>query len=406
MKKSAALGRLSALIITAFVDMVGLLMIIPLMPYYARNFGASALMVAMLMSAFTAAQLLAAPFWGRVSDRYGRRPALLVGLGAACIAYIVFAFANTIWLLLLSRVVQGAGGGTTGVVQAYVADAVEPEERAKALGWISAATNVGVALGPPVGSFALKLFHVHGPGLIAAALCLFNIGFAWRYLSESRDMVEAKKVAPRPGASLVAVKHVFTHNKEAAPRLIWVYAIGIGAFQGITAILALFLDDKFGITADHIWVIFTFMGTISVITRAGILGSAVDRWGEVKLSHIGLLMLAVGLAAFPLMPTYVSLYLAVTLIPLGTAFTFPCVTSLLSRVISRNERGLYMGVQQTFGGLARVIVPLFAGYTYDRFGHSIPFYVSAVLVLIGFFVGMGIDDPRKPRGPIPDVVTI
>jgi multidrug resistance protein len=399
-KKNAALGRLSALIITAFVDMVGLLMIIPLLPYYARSLGASALLVAMLMSAFTGAQLIAAPFWGRISDRYGRRPALFAGLAAAAIAYVVFAYANTIWLLLLSRVVQGAGGGTTGVVQAYVADAVEPEERAKALGWISAATNVGVALGPPVGSFALHLAGVHGPGLIAAALCLLNIAFAWRYLSESRDMVEARTVQAKKGASFAAVKHVFTHSKEAAPRLIWVYAIGIGAFQGITAILALFLDDKFHITADHIWVIFTFMGTISVITRAGILGKAVDKWGEVKLSHIGLMMLAVGLAAFPLMPTYVTLYLAVTLIPLGTAFTFPCVTSLLSRVISRNERGLYMGVQQTFGGLARVTVPLFAGFAYDHFGHSVPFYVSAGLVVIGFFVGMGIHDPRNPRGPV------
>jgi multidrug resistance protein len=400
--RSAALGRLTALIITAFVDMVGLLMIIPLMPYYARSFGASALMVALLMSSFTAAQLLSAPFWGRVSDRYGRRPALLFGLGAAAIAYVVFAYANTIWLLLLSRVVQGAGGGTTGVVQAYVADAVEPEERAKALGWISAATNVGVALGPPVGSFALKIFDVHGPGLIAATLCVLNIVFAWRYLSESRDMVEAKHTEPKRGASLAAVKHVFTHSKEAAPRLIWVYAIGIGAFQGITAILALFLDDKFGITADRIWVIFTFMGTISVITRAGILGRAVDRWGEVRLSRIGLVMLAAGLAAFPLMPTYITLYLAVTLIPLGTAFTFPCVTSMLSRVISRNERGLYMGVQQTFGGLARVIVPLFAGYTYDHLGHSIPFLVSSGLVVVGLFVGLGIDDPRKPNRQVQD----
>ncbi len=400
MPRSAALGRLTALIITAFVDMVGLLMIIPLMPYYARSFGASALMVALLMSSFTAAQLLSAPFWGRVSDRYGRRPALLFGLGAAAIAYVVFAYSNTIWLLLLSRVVQGAGGGTTGVVQAYVADAVEPEERAKALGWISAATNVGVALGPPVGSFALKFFDVHGPGLIAATLCVLNIAFAWRYLSESRDMVEAKRVAPKRGASFAAVKHVFTHTREAAPRLIWVYAIGIGAFQGITAILALFLDDKFGITADRIWVIFTFMGTISVITRAGILGKAVDRWGEVRLSRIGLVMLAAGLAAFPLMPTYVTLYLAVTLIPLGTAFTFPCVTSMLSRVISRNERGLYMGVQQTFGGLARVVVPLFAGFTYDHFGHSIPFLVSSGLVLVGLVVGLGIDDPRNPNRQI------
>lgn len=406
MTRNAALGRLTALIITAFVDMVGLLMILPLMPYYARSLGASALMVALLMSSFTAAQLLSAPFWGRVSDRYGRRPALLIGLGAAAIAYVVFAYANTIWLLLLSRVVQGAGGGTTGVVQAYVADAVAPEERAKALGWISAATNVGVALGPPVGSVALKLFHVHGPGLIAAGLCVLNIAFAWRFLSESRDMVEAKHSERKRGASLDAILHVFSHIKEPAPRLIWVYAIGIGAFQGITAILALFLADKFGVTADRIWVIFTFMGTISVITRAGILGKAVDRWGEVRLAHIGLVVLAVGLGTFPLMPTYLTLYIAVTMIPLGTAFTFPCVTSMLSRVISQNERGLYMGVQQTFGGLARVIVPIFAGYTYDHFGHSIPFLVSSGLVLIGLFVSMGIQNPRFPGGELPTAVTI
>ena len=380
--------------------MVGLLMILPLMPFYARTLGASALMVALLMSSFTAAQLLSAPFWGRVSDHYGRRPALLIGLFAAAIAYVVFAYATTLWLLLLSRIVQGAGGGTTGVVQAYVADAVEPEERAKALGWISAATNVGVALGPPVGSFALKIMNVHGPGLIAAGLCLLNIAFAARFLSESRDMVEAKRVPRKAGASLAAIKHVFTHAKDPASRLIWVYAIGIGAFQGITAILALFLADKFGVTADRIWVIFTFMGTISVITRAGILGKAVDKWGEVKLSRIGLVMLALGLAAFPIMPTYVTLYLAVTLIPLGTAFTFPCVTSMLSRVINRNERGLYMGVQQTFGGLARVIVPIFAGFTYDRYGHSIPFWVSSLLVLVGLFIGMGIRDPRKPSGNV------
>ena len=128
----AASGKLFVLIITNFVDMVGLLMIIPLMPFYARELGGGALIVAILMGAFTAAQLLSAPLWGRFSDKYGRRPALLVGLTASCIAYVVFAFATSIWLLLLSRLVQGAGGGTVGVIQAYVADSVEPDNRAKA----------------------------------------------------------------------------------------------------------------------------------------------------------------------------------------------------------------------------------------------------------------------------------
>lgn len=401
MPRNAALGRLSVLIVTAFVDMVGLLMIIPLLPFYARTLGANGLVVTLLLGAFTAAQLLSAPLWGRVSDRYGRRPALIIGLSAAAVSYVVFAFANTLWLLLLSRLVQGAGGGTTGVVQAYVADSVEPEQRAKALGWISAATNVGVALGPPVGSLALKFFHVHGPGLIAAGLCLFNILFATRYLSESRDMVEARDRTTKPTPSLDVMARVVTHSTEPAPRLIWMYAISMGAFQGMTAVLALFLADKFGITADNIWPIFTFMGTISVVMRAGVLGRAVDRWGEVPLSRVGLAMMAVGLAAFPLMPNYPTLAVVVAFLPIGTALTFPCVTSLLSRFINRNERGLYMGVQQTFGGVARVLIPLWAGFAYDHFGHGVPFWTSAILVMGAFALGLGVEDPRKQPAVVP-----
>jgi len=388
-------ARLSALIITAFVDMVGMLMVIPLMPFYARQLGGSALVVTILVSAFTAAQLLSAPLWGRVSDRYGRRPALLVGLSAAAIAYVVFAYANSVWLLLLSRVVQGAGGGTTGVVQAYIADAVEPQNRAKALGWLSAATNVGVALGPPIGSYALHTIGRTGPGLIAASLCLINIVFAWAYLSESRDMTEARQSVRKPGASRDAILHVIRHSAEPAPRLIWIYAIAIGAFQGMTAIMALFLADKFGVKADQIWILFTFIGAISVITRAGILGRAVDKYGEVALARVGLTMLLMGLAAFPLMPTLWTLPIAVTLMPLGTGFTFPCVTSLLSRIIQSHERGLYMGVQQTFGGLSRVLVPLWAGFAYNHFAHDVTFWTSAALVTGVIFLSYGIHDPRK-----------
>jgi len=395
MRQSSLFARLSTLIITAFVDMIGLLMVVPLMPFYARHFGASGLVVAVLVSAFTAAQLLSAPFWGRVSDRYGRRPALLFGLGGAAIGYVVFAYAGSIWLLLLSRVIQGAGGGTTGVVQAYIADTVEPTDRAKALGWLSAATNVGVALGPPIGSYALLTLGRHGPGLLAAGLCLINMLFAWRFLSESRDMAEAKQTVRKAGASLSAITHVITHSSEAAPRLIWIYAISMGAFQGFGAMLAIFLNDKFGVGADHIWIIYTYLGTISVITRAGILGWAVDKYGEALLARIGLVMLAIGLTLVPLAPNYWTLALAVAMMPLGTAFTFPCVTSLLSRVIQSHERGLYMGVQQTFGGLARVIVPLWAGFAYDHLGHSVPFWTSALLVVGVMFLGIGIHDPRK-----------
>ena len=388
----AANAKLAVLIITNFVDMVGLLMIIPLMPFYAREMGGGALIVAILMGSFTAAQLISAPWWGRFSDRYGRRPALLVGLTASCIAYVVFAFASSIWLLLLSRVVQGAGGGTVGVIQAYVADSVEPDHRAKALGWLSAATNVGVAIGPAIGSAALRLGS-RGPGLTAAALCVINIYFAWRFLRESRDMTEAHEKKPR--TSRAVISRVLTHPGEAAPRLIWIYAIAMGAFSGLMAILALFLADQFGVTRDHIWIFYTYVGAISVITRAGILGRLVDRYGEAYLSKVGLTLLATGLATLPLSRGYFSLAISVALIPLGTAFTFPCVTSMLSRVISSRERGLYMGVQQTFGGVGRVLIPLWAGFSYDHFGHSVPLFTSAALVIGVIALGYGIDDGRK-----------
>jgi MFS family permease len=388
------LKKLLILIITAFVDMVGLLMVLPLMPYYARELGAGSMMVTVMVVSFTAAQLVSAPLWGRFSDKYGRRPALLVGLGAAAIAYVVFALADSIWLLLLSRVVQGAGGGTVGVIQAYVADSTEPQNRAKALGWLSAATNVGVALGPPLGSFAL-LFGHGGPGYMAAGLCVVNMVFAWKFLSESRDMEDARTSVKKPRASRDAILRVISHAKEPGPRLIWIYAIAMGAFSAITAILPLFLADRFGIDEHRVWIFFTYIGIISVVTRAGFLGSAVERFGEARLSRIGLVLLATGLAGMPFVRGYALLGITIALIPLGTAFTFPCVTSLLSRVISSSERGLYMGVQQTFGGLSRVIIPLWAGFSYDHFGHQIPFLTSATLVLLTLLLGLGVDDGRQ-----------
>ena len=412
-------AKLFVLMATAFLDMVGLLIIIPLLPFYAKSLGGDGfdvhlfgmqghvgigMIVAMLVSTFTVAQLISAPAWGRFSDRFGRRPALLVALGASAVAYVVFAFATNLWLLFLSRVVQGAGGGTVGVIQAYVADSVEPDQRARGLGWLSAATNLGVALGPAIGGLAVTLgqrdMHVAGmtfrfgatmPGLIAAVLCVLNMLFAWRYLRESRQVTGEHAVPAKPRTSRDAIWRVIQESKEPASRLIWIYAISMGAFQAVTAILALFLADRFDVTAANIGYFFVYIGAISVFTRVLLLGKLVDRMGEARLSRVGLVLLGLGLGLMPLADSLVPLALAVALIPLGTAFTFPCVTALLSRVIEPRERGLYMGVQQTFGGVARVIAPLWAGFAYDHLGIGVPFYTSAAIVLATILLGGGLN---------------
>src|SRR5436190_2085791 len=181
-RERSSVGKLAVLMVTAFMDMIGILMIIPLMPFYAKSMGAGGFVVGLLVASFSIAQLLMAPVWGRLSDHYGRRPALIVGMTASAVAYVIFAYSNSLWLLFFSRLVQGAGGGTVSVIQAYVADALEPKERAKGLGWLSASTNAGVALGPLLGAITLKWWGTAGPGLAAAALSLVNIAFAWRFL--------------------------------------------------------------------------------------------------------------------------------------------------------------------------------------------------------------------------------
>lgn len=400
------MGKLVVLMITAFMDMVGLLMVLPLLPYYATRFvgkgpvwraldaigmGGEGAVIALLVSMFAVAQLLSAPMWGRVSDKFGRRPALLIGLAASVIAYIVFGFANSLELLFISRLVQGAGGGTVGVIQAYVADATAPKDRAKSLGWLSAATNAGVALGPVLGSFAAML-GTAAPGLFAAAITLVNMGFAWKYLTESNENIGVT-TGERPvvRSSGTAVLRVATHPGDPASRLIWIYAIGMGAFQGMTAVLALFLWDRFDIDETKIGWVFMYIGILSVVARALLLGPAVDRFREPALSRLGIVLLALGLAALPLSYNYAALAVAIALIPLGTAFTFPCVTGMLSQVIPNHERGLYMGVQQTFGGIARVIGPIWAGFAFDYLGTGVPFYTGAALALMTLFLGIGIE---------------
>jgi MFS family permease len=414
--------KLMVLMATAFIDMVGVLMIFPLLPFYVQTLGGSGISIlgihfgtgiiaGFIISSFTVAQLISAPIWGRFSDRVGRRPTLIIALTASAIAYLIFGFADSLFLLFLSRIVQGAGGGTVGVIQAYVADSTAPQDRARALGWLSATTNLGVALGPVLGSFAitlgkrdllpgsatLQMGHA-APGIIAAILCLINIAFAARYLRESRDLSEH---APVEGevkrTSREVIWRVISHSRETPSRLIWIYAIAMGAYQGSFAILALFLNARFQVTEQTIGYFFMYVGSISVFTRVLLLGRMVDWLGETKLSRLGLSLLALGVVGMSQSYTLWMLGIAVALIPLGTAFTFPCVTALLSRVISARERGLYMGMQQTYGGVARAIAPLFFGWSFDTLGVSSPYLIASAFILATIFLSPQIvHEAKKP----------
>ena len=364
---------------TGFVDTLGVFLVLSLLPYYARELGASPLAVGALVSAFAVAQTISAPLWGRASDRWGRRPIILVGLGISVGAYLIFAFADSLWLLLLSRLAQGFGGGTVSVVFAYISDAVPAPDRAERIGWVTAATSAAAMVGPAVGSLAVR-FDPSYPGIAAALLCAISLALAFVWLPEP----PGERSAERPTQSLVqALGRVFSHPREVAHMLIWVYALGMVATNALTAIIGLYLDDRFGVGEDDIWVFFTYLAGLSLIVRVTLLGPLVRAWGEVRVLRLGALLLAAGLLGMPVPGHPVGLWWTVPLVALGNSFLYPCTTALVSRTARRaHETGQILGVQQAVGGLARIGGPLLAGSLFARLGPGSPFLAGGALMVI------------------------
>jgi len=403
--------KLLTLMLTAFLDMAGLFIVIPLVPYYVERFQQNGetlfglplevgLLTGLVVTSFTAAQSITAPFWGRVSDRHGRRPALLAALAASTGAYLLFGFADSLWLLLLSRVVQGAGGGMVGVIQAYVADSVEPSQRARGLGWLSASTNLGVALGPVIGIGAVALgkrdllpgdgtlmLGSAAPGICAACLCLVNAALAARFLKESRESAPAGRKRP---SIAQAVGEIVRHPAQPTTRLVLIYAIAIGSAHGINPLLPLFLEQRLGFDDDSIGYVFMYIGSLSVLVRVLLLGRAVDRFGEVRVSRFGICSLATAFLLMPFVGSIGALALVLAFHPIGMAMTFPCLTALLSRLVPQGDRGMYMGLQQTFAGFARMCAPLLYGTAFDLFGRGAPFWCAGAVVLATLMLGVGL----------------
>jgi multidrug resistance protein len=376
------MAKLIVLFVTAFVDMVGLVMVLPLLPFYATSFGAGAATIGILVSIFSLSQMACAPLWGRFSDNYGRRPAILLGLCVTSVAYVLFGLADSIWVLLLSRAVQGIGGGTIGVIQAYVADTCSPSQRTKSLGWLSAVTSLGAVVGPAFGSLLVTTGGRRAPGFAAAALAALVAGFAWKYLQESKSPALSVKKQTTPSVSSTRVIFkVLTDWSDPAARLIWIYAIGIGAFYGTVPTMPLLLAERLGITEHTVGYVIMYMGAMGVLLRSFFLSRWVDRYGDQALSRAGLVFLAAGLAALGATQTFFMLAVSLTLMPLGTACLFPSVSGQLSNTGSSEDRGLYLGVQQAFGGASRVVFPIGVGIAMDSVGFGIPFFVAALLVL-------------------------
>jgi Na+/melibiose symporter-like transporter len=284
-----------------------------------------------------------------------------------------------------------------------VADAVEPEERTKALGWLTAATSAGVMIGPASGSLATYL-GPEGPGFLAAGLCILNILFAWKWLPEPKRYAAPTAetpiqapASPAPRKSLrSSIVEVLAHPAAPVSSLIWVYAIGMMAFMAMNAVLALYLKDMFGVTEKTIGYFYAYVGAISLVMRAVMLGPMVRRFGEVGVTRLGAMSLVLGLAGIPFTKgSLLLLGLVVLFVPVGTALLFPATTSQVSRLSSRSEVGQALGVQQSFGGVSRMVGPLWSGFAYQKDYHY-PFWMAAVLMLSVSFLTLRMRREERP----------
>jgi MFS family permease len=388
-------GRLAILIAVATIDLMGAAMVFPLIPFYALRFNSSPTTIGFIFASFSLAQLAAAPLWGRVSDRYGRRPALLIGLGAMGFGFLIVGFATTEWMLLVARIVQGAGGGTTAVTQAYVADTVRPEDRARSLGWLSAGTNAGTALGPAIGILTVPWGQAW-PCVIAAILCAINLTFAWKWLPESRKP-EQKPAIRKPVWH--GVWDVLRHPGRAASKLTLIYALGMFGQAALSSVLALYLNAAFKVTAETIGYFFVYQGIFSIALRTAFVGPMVDRLGERKAIMLGATSLILGFVAFPLAPSVWTLAIVIPLIPIGTALLFPATTALLSRSVDKADFGLTMGIAQAFAGISRMVSPVASTALFEHAGRSTPFFVAAEVVGVGSLLAAQLKRATPARKP-------
>ena len=385
MSRWEAVKPMWVLMVTAFVDMMGFAIIFPLLPYYAEKLGADAFKVGALISMFFLAQLITAPFWGRLSDRVGRRPVIFAGLVITAVAFVVFELADSVWLLFASRFIQGAGGGKTGVLQAYVSDTAEPQNRAEALGWLSAATSAGVMIGPVIGSMAAGATIVR-PGFIASGLCMVALAFSWRWLPESKgssaDAGDPFGQHPRKGVICSTMRQILTRPHRGIGSLVWIYALGMMAFMAMNAVLVLYLERRFGITEKNIGWFFLYVASVSLVMRALLLGPLVRRFGETMVLRAGTVCMVLGFASIPAARSIWEIALAALFIPAGTALLFPATTSLVSAKARREETGVVLGVHQGFGGVSRMVGPLWSGAMFQNLGIRTPFWAAAALMSV------------------------
>jgi DHA1 family tetracycline resistance protein-like MFS transporter len=391
---------LAVLFATVFINLVGFGLVVPLLPFFAQSLHAEAWQVTLMFSAYSLGQFFAEPFWGRLSDRIGRKPVLLITLVANALGYLMLAFAPTIWIAIAIRLFTGLGAGNISTIQGYVADVTPPAERAGRMGMIGAAFGLGFIVGPGLGGLLVREdmgdLGYHLPIFVASALAALAAIGVIVFLRESR--AKADPAAARPpflGGISDAVKH------PVVSRVLLVTVIYMAGFSGMESAFGLWTGDRYGWGAREVGLSFMVVGIVSALNQGIFTGVLAKRFGEVPVLATGMLVFGASLIAQVMVPPAWSPAFEVTLplvgawtishgwlVPVimafgafGMSLAMPNITAMISRSVSPDRQGAMLGLNMASSSAARIFGPMAAGALYSGLGHNWPFVIGGLLTI-------------------------
>jgi len=381
-------ASLLALFLTIFIDLLGFGIVIPLLPFYARTFGASGTVIGLVMGIYSFMQFIFAPLWGRISDRKGRRPIILLSLLGSVVGYTIFALSQSLLWLGIARAVSGFAAASIGTAQAYAADITTPENRAKGMGLIGAAFGLGFILGPPIGGLLATVGLERGyhpnvlPGVFAAVLSFSSFCFAFFFLAESRtERSEVRKRSWMPSVTLMR------GNRPLQLTLFAMFLL-ILSFAGMETTVTLHGRDRFDLSPKQLGFLFGLMGVIVAIIQGGVIGRLTKWLGERKVVMIGATSLMLGLALVPPVHRALLLIPIAVLIAAGQGLCYPSLSSLVTKTSHSTEHGAALGLSASVGSLARMTGPLIGGILYDVGGSGAAFFTAAGIMFLALLVAM------------------
>ena len=375
--------RLFSIFLVVFIDLLGFGLILPLLPYYAETFGASDTVVGLLVASYAAAQLLGAPILGRFSDRFGRRPILLLSLFGTLLGFLLLGYANTLWILFAARILDGLTGGNISVAQAYISDVTDAKNRAKGLGMIGAAFGLGFIIGPASGGL-LSQWGYAVPAFVAAGLVTINLLMVSFWLPESlppekRKTATAKRPAVTLSALLQALKRPFT-----GPLLITRFFFGL-AFAIFQTIFALYALRRFNLNAQQTGFILTYVGVLAAIVQGGLVGRLSERFRDDVLIFVSVGIMALSLLGWALAPSVAVLLIILAPTSFAGGILNTVLSSALTKAVAPQEIGGILGLSASIESATRVIAPTLGGFLLERLGAWSPGTFGAVL-LAGLFI--------------------